>query len=90
MPDMYAGWNLISSVGSFISLSGAILFIYLIIKAFIDKAEITGNATPINEFLVQNAPITQGADAPLPQLATLEWLQMSPPVNHTYLELPFV
>jgi len=34
-PDMYENLNFISSVGSFIALSSAFLFIYIVIKAFL-------------------------------------------------------
>ena len=30
-PDAYAGWNLISSIGSYVSAAGLILFIYILI-----------------------------------------------------------
>jgi cytochrome c oxidase subunit 1 len=33
-PDAYAGWNYISSVGSFISLAGLVIFFIMVIHAF--------------------------------------------------------
>ena len=33
-PDAYAGWNMVSSIGSYISFSAALLFIYIIFDAF--------------------------------------------------------
>lgn len=34
-PDMFQGLNFISSIGSFIALSSAFLFLYIVIKAFL-------------------------------------------------------
>ncbi len=33
-PDVYAGWNMVSSIGAYISAAGAVLFIYIMIKTF--------------------------------------------------------
>ena len=40
-PDAYAGWNVISSIGSYISFASFILFIFIIIYALLKgkKAE---------------------------------------------------
>jgi len=42
-PDAYAGWNIISSIGSFISFAGLILFILIVIEAFIKKRPCPSN-----------------------------------------------
>ena len=36
-PDVYAGWNMMSSFGSFISIGGLIFFIFIIVEAFLKK-----------------------------------------------------
>jgi cytochrome c oxidase subunit I len=36
-PDAYAGWNYISSIGSYIFAAGLLLFFYGVARAFIDK-----------------------------------------------------
>ncbi len=36
-PDAYAGWNMVSSVGSYIAFVGTLIFIYSIIDAFMKK-----------------------------------------------------
>ncbi len=33
-PDAYAGWNMVSSLGSYISLAGAFLFLYVVLHTF--------------------------------------------------------
>ena len=42
-PDAYAGLNIISSIGSFISFAGLILFILIVIEAFIKKRPCPSN-----------------------------------------------
>ena len=42
-PDAYAGWNIISSIGSFISFAGLILFILIVTEAFIKKRPCPSN-----------------------------------------------
>jgi len=39
-PDAYAGWNMISSYGAYLSYFGAILFIVIIAQAFIKKLKV--------------------------------------------------
>ena len=36
-PDAYAGWNMVSSIGSYIAFVGTLIFIYSIIDAFMKK-----------------------------------------------------
>jgi cytochrome c oxidase subunit 1 len=33
-PDAYAGWNMISSIGAFISAASAVFFVYIMIRTF--------------------------------------------------------
>ncbi|MHA1114255.1 MAG: cytochrome c oxidase subunit I, partial [Alphaproteobacteria bacterium] len=33
-PDAFAGWNMVSSIGSYISVLGALLFLYVIYRTF--------------------------------------------------------
>ena len=35
-PDSFAGWNLVSSFGSIISVIASVLFVYILIKSFSD------------------------------------------------------
>jgi cytochrome c oxidase subunit 1 len=41
-PDAYAGWNLISSIGSYISFAGMIVFFVMLVHAFTRK-QVAGN-----------------------------------------------
>ena len=38
-PDAFAGWNLVSSLGSYISGFGVLIFIYGVIDAFVRKQQ---------------------------------------------------
>jgi cytochrome c oxidase subunit I len=42
-PDAFAGWNLVSSIGSFISGFGVLIFIYGVIEAFMRKEQAADN-----------------------------------------------
>ena len=42
-PDAFAGWNLISSLGSYISGFGVLIFIYGVIDAFVRKEQAANN-----------------------------------------------
>src|SRR5947199_5556280 len=42
-PDAFAGWNLVSSVGAYISGFGMLIFIYGVIDAFVRKQQAADN-----------------------------------------------
>jgi cytochrome c oxidase subunit 1 len=42
-PDAFAGWNLVSSIGSYISGFGVLIFIYGVIDAFVRKQQAAAN-----------------------------------------------
>lgn len=79
-PDAYAGWNLLSSFGSIISLIGVFFFIYVIYRTFTDR--IPAVNWHLNEFF--NLPTENSS------LNSLEWTHPSPPAHHTYNELPYI
>ncbi len=79
-PDAYAGWNLISSFGSIVSLIGVFFFIYIIYRTLTDKVPAISWLTP------------EMFDSPkdAPSFNSLEWSHSNPPVAHTYNELPYL
>ncbi len=81
-PDAYAGWNYISSFGSLLSLTGIIVFLYILYRLFTDKIPVSSNYWAINEFFASNHD-AKG-------VPSLEWSQTSPPEFHTYAELPYI
>uniref|UniRef100_UPI0023D852EB cytochrome c oxidase subunit I n=1 Tax=Lophosia angusticauda TaxID=2906572 RepID=UPI0023D852EB len=68
-PDSYTTWNVISTIGSTISLLSILLFFYIIWESFMMQR-------PIMFSIQLNSSI--------------EWLQKSPPAEHTYNELPLL
>lgn len=42
-PDIYTGWNYISSIGAYLSAAGIVLFLYIIAKAFMSGEKASDN-----------------------------------------------
>ena len=42
-PDAYAGWQGIASIGAYISAAGVLVFIYLVVKAFLSSKKASAN-----------------------------------------------
>jgi cytochrome c oxidase subunit 1 len=42
-PDVYAGWNYVSSIGAYMSYAGSILFLIIIAEAFMRKRKVADN-----------------------------------------------
>jgi cytochrome c oxidase subunit 1 len=82
-PDCFAGWNIISSYGSVISLVSAFLFLYILYDQLASSLEVRPNPWYIPAFFEPNTPLYITKSAP-----TLEWLVSSPPAFHHFSELP--
>nr|YP_010127281.1 cytochrome c oxidase subunit I [Paraconotrochus antarcticus]QPO84685.1 cytochrome c oxidase subunit I [Paraconotrochus antarcticus] len=67
-PDSFGGWNLISSLGSSISIVGVVWFLYIIYALYATEERFLSWANK----------------------GSIEWFLSSPPLSHTYNELPFV
>nr|YP_010614352.1 cytochrome c oxidase subunit I [Dalbulus maidis]WAS32286.1 cytochrome c oxidase subunit I [Dalbulus maidis] len=68
-PDMYTSWNIMSSIGSMISLMSIMIMIFIMWESMISKR------TSI--FTFNN-------------YSSIEWLQKTPPQEHSYTELPML
>nr|AXS65251.1 cytochrome c oxidase subunit 1 [Bostrichoidea sp. 5 KM-2017] len=68
-PDAYLTWNIISSIGSMISLISIIMFITMIWESMSSMRK---------SLLNLNMP------------TAIEWLQLSPPAEHSFSELPIL
>ncbi|YP_009250832.1 cytochrome c oxidase subunit I (mitochondrion) [Cimex lectularius] len=68
-PDMYMSWNVLSSLGSTISIMSIFMFMMIIWEALVSKRKSLFN---------NNMP------------SNIEWLQLSPPSEHSYNELPII
>jgi len=82
-PDAFAGWNLVSSIGSIISVVSAGLFLYIVYNQ-LDNGEPVGRnpwyRIPYFTDYVQG-DLYQG-------VASLEWALHSPPKPHAFVSLP--
>lgn len=65
-PDLLLSWNIISSIGSIISLFSVIFFLIIIWESLIVKRIIIFNTN----------------------FRIIEWIQNSPPIEHSYSEIP--
>ncbi|YP_009370123.1 cytochrome c oxidase subunit I (mitochondrion) [Macrosteles quadrilineatus] len=68
-PDMYTSWNILSSMGSLISMVSIMMLIFIIWESMISKR--------ITLFNYNNN-------------SSIEWLQLTPPQEHSYNELPML
>ena len=82
-PDAFAGWNLISSVGSIVSVIAAWLFLYLVYKQLVE-----GKVASRNPWLTPGF-YTDILQANLNRsYSSLEWGLSSPPKPHAFVSLP--
>ena len=82
-PDAFAGWNLISSVGSIVSVIAALLFLYIVYIQLIESKVATRNPWFIIGFYfdILQACLNRC-------YSSLEWGLSSPPKPHAYISLP--
>nr|UPL65573.1 cytochrome c oxidase subunit I [Dicranocephalus alticolus] len=68
-PDCYTSWNIISSVGSTMSMISIVMFIMIIWESVVSKRSVifSHNMT-----------------------SSIEWLQKTPPAEHSYAEIPIL
>ena len=69
-PEVYAGWNLISSYGSYLSAVGVLIFLYGVISAFAKKVPAGNNpwgeyATTLEWTLTSPPPFHQFSTLPV-------------------------
>nr|YP_009466091.1 cytochrome c oxidase subunit I [Pentatomidae sp. GM-2014]AIW65010.1 cytochrome c oxidase subunit I [Pentatomidae sp. GM-2014] len=68
-PDSYTGWNIISSIGSIMSMISIIMFIMIMWESIISKRIIMFSEN---------------------MMSSIEWLQKTPPAEHSYNEIPIL
>jgi len=76
-PDAYAGWNLICSYGSLLSVFSAIIFLIITIELFVAKRPYLATDT-IGSFFGHND-----------SSHTLEFILSNPPAFHSFNQLPY-
>uniref|UniRef100_A0A077DJ86 Cytochrome oxidase subunit I n=3 Tax=Sericomyrmex amabilis TaxID=64789 RepID=A0A077DJ86_9HYME len=68
-PDSFLSWNIISSMGSLISIFSLSIMMFIIWEALSNKRKI------INMFFLS---------------PSMEWLSTTPPLNHSFNEIPSI
>nr|QLY90254.1 cytochrome c oxidase subunit I [Fannia armata] len=68
-PDAYTAWNVVSTIGSTISLLGILYFFFIIWESLISQRQVM---------------------FPVQLNSSIEWLQNTPPAEHSYSELPLL
>ena len=82
-PDAFAGWNLISSIGSIVSVVSAGLFLYIVYSQLVE-----GKVASRNPWLTPGF-YTDVLQANLNRCySSLEWGLSSPPKPHAFVSLP--
>jgi len=83
-PDAFAGWNLVSSFGSIISIVSTLLFIYILFDLLSRQDyNLSNNYWAVPSFFVNNLP-----KSPTDYASSLEWALSSPPSFHSFNQLP--
>ena len=75
-PEAFAGWNMVSSIGSFIGFGGAIFFVFIVIYALTRKATV-----PANQWGVGATTLEWTVSSP-PPFHTFEELPVIGDVSH--------
>ena len=82
-PDAFAGWNMVSSFGSIISVIATWLFLYILYVQLIE-----GKATSRYLWLIPGFSIDTFQALLLRNTDSLEWAPSSPPKPHAFTSLP--
>lgn len=82
-PDAFAGWNLISSLGSIVSVVAALLFLYIIYIQLVDGKAEGRNPWMVPQFYTDALQTLLNRSYP-----SLEWALSSPPKPHAFVSLP--
>ena len=82
-PDAFAGWNLVSSFGSIISVIATGLFLYVLYLQLVDGKESVRNPWLTPEFYSDHLQALLNRT-----FNSLEWNLTSPPKPHSFVSLP--
>lgn len=82
-PDAYAGWNLISSFGSIVSVVSATLFLYIVYKQLVSGQPAKRNVWLAPQFFSDTLRVLASRAT-----VSLEWCTLSPPAPHPFVSLP--
>ena len=82
-PDAFAGWNLISSFGSIISVIATWLFLYIVYKQLVDAKVASRNPWITPQFYSDTLQTLISRSN-----TSIEWGLTSPPKPHAFVSLP--
>jgi cytochrome c oxidase subunit 1 len=82
-PDGFAGWNMVSSFGSIISVAATWLFLYILYKQLVEGKAAPRYLGSIIEFHYDSLQILLGRT-----FESIEWAIDSPPRPHSFVSLP--
>ena len=82
-PDAFAGWNLISSFGSIISVVAAWLFLHIVYKQLVEGVVANRYPWRTPQFYMDTLQSILNRSYP-----SLEWGLSSPPKPHAFVSLP--
>jgi len=83
-PDAFAGWNLVASFGSIMSVIAVGVFIFVIYDQLVNGKEVSNNPWRIPAFFESTPEFNLNANV----ATSLEWSLQSPPAHHSYNMLP--
>jgi cytochrome c oxidase subunit 1 len=87
-PDAYAGWNALSSFGSYISVVGICCF-FVVVTITLSSSGKNKRCAP-SPWAVEDNRYCLRPKVELDSSTTLEWMVQSPPAFHTFGELPAI
>nr|YP_009391101.1 cytochrome c oxidase subunit I [Esteya vermicola]ARV88382.1 cytochrome c oxidase subunit I [Esteya vermicola] len=82
-PDAFAGWNLVSSFGSIVSVVASGIFLYIVYKQLIDNSPASRFPWSTPQFFTDVLQSLLTRNYP-----SLEWALTSPPKPHAFVSLP--
>ena len=82
-PDAFAGWNLISSLGSLISVIATWLFLDILYKQLVQGKATSRYPWTLAQFILDNLQVLLNR-----AFSSLEWALNSPPKPHAFGSLP--
>lgn len=83
-PDAFAGWNIVSSAGSVISVVMTAYFIAIICDRFNKGADSSRDGWILDEYMEPYVPWSDNSDLS----SFIEWSINSPPHFHAFNKLP--
>ena len=82
-PDAFAGWNMVSSIGSLISVVATVLFLQVVYAQLVDGKSTSRYPWTIPEFTTDSLRLLSSR-----VYTSLEWALNSPPKAHAFVSLP--